>query len=276
MNYDHAYHAGNFADCLKHAILVHVLSYYRARKKPFTCIDAFGGQGLYDLTSLEASKTGEANFGVNRWFAIENSSNLVQEFLNAQKRANGRQELDAGLYAGSPRLMITDQVEGERLIIVEKHPDIARSLFLRLKGRGKFQMRQDDGYETTLSYLPIPEKRALILLDPPFEELDEFKRLTHCVVHGLKKQANACIIAWYPIKDLERPMNFEQAFMDASPKNLRVNLDVFGGDGISRTGVMVSNPPHTLEKALWDAVTDFATLGRTKPAKLFITSSGME
>ena len=276
MNYDHAYHAGNFADCLKHALLVHVLAYYRSRLKPFVCIDAFGGQGLYDLTSLEASKTAEAENGFKRWLALENPCDLVMEFLTAQRRANGRQELDAGLYAGSPRLMITDQMQAERLIVVEKHPDIARNLFLHLKGRGRFRLRQEDGYEASLSHLPVPEKRAIVLLDPPFEEWDEFKRLSHCVVHGLKKQPNACIIAWYPIKDLERPMNFEQEFMEASPKNLRVHLDVFAQEGISRTGVMVSNPPHRLKQALIAAEEDFAMLGKMKPAVLSVTSTGLE
>ena len=263
MNYNHHYHAGNFADCLKHVILFAVLAYFRERNKPFLAVDAFAGAGLYDLASLEPQKTGEKDEGISCWFKNPPQSALVRGFFQRFHQLSGSGK-EVSFYPGSPMYFTHGQTAGERCLLMETHPDTSIRLHNRLPSKASWDVIEQDGYATTLSRLPAPEKRALLLMDPPFEKPNEFRALTRFTSHALKRQANATVIVWYPIKDIASSMALEETARVEATESLIVHLDIGEGRGLRRCGVVVTNPPFTLFENLAQSRADFAHLGHGK------------
>lgn len=195
MNYRHIYHAGNFADVFKHLILHMVLEYLQQKDKGLLVLDAFAGLGLYDLASTESGKTGEFLEGVARLMANPAQNTDIKAF-QATIAADWAQQK----YAGSPVLAARMLRAQDRLIANELHPDDNPVLAHNLRGFTNARATLLDAYESIRANIPPPEKRGIVLIDPPFEKPDEFALLVKQMGEWQKRWATGCYIIWYPMK----------------------------------------------------------------------------
>src|SRR5581483_8873550 len=174
MNYRHGYHAGNFADVVKHLAEVAILTHLARKETPFAVIDSHAGRGRYDLGSEQALKTGEAASGVG---ALTDLSGwpVLDRYLGLVEEEGGQ------IYPGSPLIAAKMLRPQDRLVAIEKHPEEAEALKKTLAPWRKARVEQDDGYARLPALLPPPERRGLVLIDPPFEAVDEFEMLGRTV-----------------------------------------------------------------------------------------------
>ncbi|MBS0268105.1 MAG: 23S rRNA (adenine(2030)-N(6))-methyltransferase RlmJ [Proteobacteria bacterium] len=254
MNYHHDYHAGNFADVLKHAILARVVTYLKQKPRPFRVIDTHGGAGRYDLAGTEASKTGEWREGIARLFDAElppAAAELLAPYLETVRAMNGA---ELRYYPGSPliarHLMRPDDV----LIANELNADDFARLKEELRPFKSTTVLNIDARHAVKSLLPPKERRGLVLIDPPFEERSEFTDLATAVGEAMSRFETGTYVIWYPLKDEAAADRFvATATSRAGLEFLDVRLSVmksFAGLGLTASGVLVINPPYMLEAEL--------------------------
>ncbi len=195
MNYRHIYHAGNFADVLKHILLVLCLDYLQKKEGGLCLIDGHGGAGLYDLDSEEAAKTGEWERGIGRLLGHANAPAELKLYLGLIS-----QDLDARRYPGSPLIMARRLREQDRLIAAELHEPTFAALQALLKPDKNVRTLHMDAYECVRAHIPPKERRGLVLIDPPFELKDEFHTLARQMREWKKRWATGVFLLWYPIK----------------------------------------------------------------------------
>jgi 23S rRNA (adenine2030-N6)-methyltransferase len=199
LNYRHAFHAGNFADLVKHAVLGSALAAMQRDPAPLTVVDTHGGAGLYALDAAEAKVSGEAAAGIGKLMAARDAPAP----LRALKAAIARLNPDGGLklYPGSPMLVADRLRPGDRLIACELRPDDAGCLRRALKGRAA-EALVEDGY-AVLARRAEPRRRLLALIDPPFERSDDYARAAEAALAALRRNPSAVVLIWLPLKDLE-------------------------------------------------------------------------
>jgi 23S rRNA (adenine2030-N6)-methyltransferase len=195
MNYRHIYHAGNFADVMKHLALALVLEHLKKKDAPFCALDAHGGTGLYDLGSAQAMKTGEWQDGIGRFATDENFPQDFRLYFDAL-----RHEFEKGRYPGSPLQIASALRPQDRLIANELHPADFETLTHNLSPYRNVRVSHQDAYEFLRAHLPPDERRGLILIDPPFEKKDEFEQLIHQMAQWKKRFAQGIYMLWYPVK----------------------------------------------------------------------------
>src|SRR5581483_7978277 len=226
MNYRHAYHAGNFADVVKHIALVTALLHLRKKDAPFAVIDTHAGRGRYDLASDEAARTGEAEAGIARLRSLSAEAALC-EYL----RIVG----DGASYPGSPLIAAALLRPQDRLVAIEKHPEEFAALRSARAGIANARPEQGDGYEHLRALLPPPERRGLILVDPPFEAVDEFERQAEAMHMALRRFATGVYLVWFPIKTGAAGDALCGELLNAGAKKLlRIDIDL-GVDGSQLT-----------------------------------------
>ncbi|MCX7360426.1 MAG: 23S rRNA (adenine(2030)-N(6))-methyltransferase RlmJ [Alphaproteobacteria bacterium] len=255
MNYRHVFHAGNFADALKHTALCELLRLLTAKDKKLFVLDTHAGTGGYDLASDRAARTGEAEAGIARLVAAAkpDAPAAVTRYLAAVAAYDRKFGAHAGpprRYPGSPRLIRAALRPQDRFVACEKHPADAQALKREFAGDLKVEVRSADGYHALKADRPPPERRALVLIDPPFEATDEFERLARALKHGLRRFAIGCYAVWYPIKDTAAVEAFVASV--ASPKMLRLELQVpeTAAGKLAACGLLVVNPPWQFEEAM--------------------------
>jgi len=199
LNYRHAFHAGNFADLVKHAVLTAVLARMTAAAGPLSVIDTHAGAGLYELDSVEARKSGEAVEGVGRLMADDTAPAVFDALKGEVRKLNPSGDLRR--YPGSPLLIAGALREGDGLVACELRPDDFAALARNLKRAG-VQTLCTDGYAAAADRVAA-RGAALVLIDPPFERGDEYARLLECVRGVLRGNAAATVVIWLPLKDLE-------------------------------------------------------------------------
>ena len=240
MNYRHAYHAGNFADVLKHAAIIAVLTHLRKKPAPFAVIDTHAGRGLYDLTGVEAQKTLEAEHGFLRLKDIPELPPLLQSYRDiADSFGDGR-------YPGSPLLAAKLLRERDRLVAIEKHPEEFAVLREAAGADRRLRLLEGDGYRQLGKLLPPPERRALVLVDPPYEATDEFQAAVRALIAAYRRFSGGIFLLWYPAKERSSIAAAAGELLNAGVRELlRIELDVGGGEGerLSATGLLVINPP---------------------------------
>lgn len=251
MNYRHAYHAGNFADVLKHAVLTLVIEHLKLKPAPFRVIDTHAGIGSYDLSSIEAQKTGEWRDGIGRLLDADLPANVVG--ILAPYLATVRRENDGkGIvrYPGSPQIARSLLRPNDRLVANELHPEDSLHLSSLFAGDPQTKVLTLDGWDAVKALLPPKERRGVTLIDPPFEQPGEFARLAQALREAHKRFATGTVILWYPIKDERAVQVFEQDVHNAEvSKLLSVVLQVRQPNqtaGLQGTGLVISNPPFTL------------------------------
>jgi 23S rRNA (adenine2030-N6)-methyltransferase len=263
MNYRHAFHAGSFADVFKHAILTRVLVHLRGKTAPFRVIDIHAGGGLYDLASEESGRTGEWRDGIGRVFDAAlppAAGELLAPYLAAVRFFNP----DGGLrhYPGSPLLVGRLLRPQDRLIACELAPAAGEALAHRLRAIRQAKAIAIDGWVALNAYVPPNERRGLVVLDPPYEQPDDFAHLAAGLAAAYRKWPTGIYLAWYPIKGRDGPDGLAKALRRSGiEKALRLELTVAApaADGrLAGCGVIVVNPPWRLQS---EAETMLSALG---------------
>ena len=246
MNYRHAYHAGNFADCVKHALLVWLLGAMARRDRPFMVLDTHAGIGSYDLGSAEALRTGEAAGGIMRLLGAPDPP--LADYLGVVARL--------GLYPGSPEIARAMLRPGDRLVCCELHPEDAAVLRRRYARVHGVCVHLRDGYEAMGALLPPVERRGLVLIDPPYEASGEFDLLLRALVAGHARFAAGVFVAWYPIKHRAPVRAFHASLRTSGVRDivaveslLREPVDAARLNGC---GLVVINPPWRFEAEAGD------------------------
>jgi 23S rRNA (adenine2030-N6)-methyltransferase len=246
MNYRHAYHAGNFADVLKHGLLCWIVRYLQQKQGPLVFIDTHAGAGAYDLTAPEAAETGEAQDGILRLLGRTDAAPPLRPYLALVRAAN--EATEPRIYPGSPLLLAMLARPSDRAVVCERHPDEAAALAETLRQKPRVRVVTGDGYRALLALVPPAEKRGLVLIDPPFEEPDEFDYLARMFIAAHRKWPTGAYMLWFPLKDADETGRFIAELASAGiPKLMHITLDVARAEGLSATGLLLCNAPYTLE-----------------------------
>ena len=271
MNYRHAFHAGNFADVFKHAILARVLTYLIRKPAALRFIDTHAGIGIYDLTGYEASRTGEwrddgsAGSTAPRSRATSQTSWLPISMPSARGGADGSWRT----YPGSPGLAQWILRPDDRLSLCELHPADAKTLKAHLGRDKRVQVLPTDGYAGLKALLPPRERRGLVLIDPPFESPDEFETLLTATLRATRIWATGTYMVWYPLKNEAAVARFSERLVASGLKRvLQLHLNVAGtgslpagprpatggqpaaalsSSPLAGAGLVIVNPPYTLK-----------------------------
>ena len=211
MNYQHAFHAGNFADVHKHIVLTRVLDYLRQKPAAFRVVDTHAGAGRYDLFGPQAARSGEWRDRIARPFAMPRSGAagtdaaqaLIAPYLDIVAALNPGGPLR--LYPGSPLIVKALLRRQDRLIACELEPSAAASLEAVLRGDTRAKALAMDGWMALFANIPPKERRGLVVIDPPYEESMDFARLSQTVAQAHRKWANGVYLLWYPIKTRAAP-----------------------------------------------------------------------
>ena len=260
MNYQHAFHAGNFADVHKHIVLTRVLDYLRQKPAAFRVVDTHAGAGRYDLFGPQAARSGEWRDGIGRLFAMPRSGAagtdaaqaLMAPYLDIVAALNPGGPLR--LYPGSPLIVKALLRRQDRLIACELEPSAAASLEAVLRGGARAKALAMDGWMALFANIPPKERRGLVVIDPPYEESMDFARLSQTVAQAHRKWANGVYLLWYPIKTRAAPDALARRLRRlAVPKILRSELSITPprADGaLAGSGLIIVNPPFPLQREL--------------------------
>jgi 23S rRNA (adenine2030-N6)-methyltransferase len=259
MNYRHAFHAGNFADVVKHVALVAVILRLRRKEKPFSVIDTHAGGGLYDLRGPEAARTGESVRGIGRLAGMAGEAAMpeaLRVFLECVEREG------EGHYPGSSRLAARLMRPQDRLVAIEKHPEEAAGLRAALAEVPQARAVEGDGYERLPALLPLRERRGVVLIDPPYEDADEFAGAADLLAGAHRRFATGIFLLWYPIKSRSAAdALLGEARLRCPGEMLRLEIDV-GTDSarerLSAAGLLVVNPPYGFEAEMASAAAALA------------------
>ncbi len=259
MNYRHAFHAGNIADVLKHAVLARILVHLGEKAAAFRVIDTHAGTGRYDLTSEQAARTGEWRDGIGRLSAAEFTDDiggLLAPYLAAVAAANRAGALR--YYPGSPLIALSLMRPQDRLVACELEPRAAAKLSANLHHDARARAVAIDGWTALNAYVPPKERRGLVLIDPPYEDKHEFARLADALVGAQRKWATGIYLVWYPIKDRVGPDRLAAvlrrgAATKSGQKVMRVELEWASAEapgGLTGAGLAIVNPPWRLADEL--------------------------
>lgn len=255
MNYRHAYHAGNFADVLKHAVLARIVEYLKRKEKPFRVIDTHAGAGLYDLLSDAAQKTAEWRDGIGRLMANPpegETANLLKPLLDVVRAVN--QDGDIAHYPGSPMIVRRLLRKQDRLTAIELHPQEVENLRENFSGDHQVRVIALDGWLALGAHLPPKEKRGLVLVDPPFEREGEFQRAVDSLKKAHRRWPGGIYAFWYPVKDRESATAFREGLKASSIPDI-LDFGVETGPisperRLAACGMTVVNPPYILKQEL--------------------------
>ncbi|WP_421787725.1 23S rRNA (adenine(2030)-N(6))-methyltransferase RlmJ [Hyphobacterium sp.] len=261
MNYRHAFHAGNFADVLKHAVLAQCLRHLKKKDKPFRYIDTHAGIGAYDLTSGEAERSPEWRNGIAKVIAADKPPAVADALAPLLDIVGAMNAGALSRYPGSPEIAARMARELDRIQLCEWHEADAKSLDKRYVRDARVKVERRDGYKALPALVPPREKRGLVLVDPPFEHRDEMAHMAEAVRSALPKWPTGTWIIWRPLKDLWASERFDVGLAEwlfeeelATPeKLLRADLwvrDLESEGKLAGAGIVIVNPPFTLEAQL--------------------------
>ncbi|MEJ2897093.1 23S rRNA (adenine(2030)-N(6))-methyltransferase RlmJ [Bordetella avium] len=261
-SYRHAFHAGNHADVLKHAILVHTLDYMNRKDAPYWVVDTHAGAGLYALDGDWANKNAEYADGVARLWSRNDLPPILADYIRRVQDYNPNGELRH--YPGSPWLTLDALRDRDRLRMFEMHPSESEVLVGNLEQRDRLSLRQatvyaSDGFEGLKALLPPPTRRGLVLIDPSYEDKQDYRRTLTAVKEGIKRFSTGTYAVWYPlvqrreVADMTRQLERlpVKSWLHAS---LTVKRPAANGFGLHGSGMLLINPPWTLNAALKEAM----------------------
>jgi 23S rRNA (adenine2030-N6)-methyltransferase len=261
MNYRHAFHAGNFADVVKHIVLVRMLLYLQEKNAAFRVIDTHAGAGLYDLAGEEAERSREWLTGIARIMQArfsERALPLIKPYLDIVRSFNP-QGAELKTYPGSPLIARALLRPQDRLTACEVEAGARKALIDALRRDTQARVVDLDGWTALPAFVPPNERRGLVLIDPPFERNDEFEQLAAGFTEAFAKWPTGSYLLWYPAKSRratdELARQVAHAVGGARPpgKCLRVEFSVApqtAGTGLVSAGLLIANPPWTLEDNL--------------------------
>jgi 23S rRNA (adenine2030-N6)-methyltransferase len=256
VNYRHAFHAGNHADVLKHAVLLYCLDALKRKETPFAVLDTHAGRGLYDFTSSEAERSPEWRDGIARLWDWPEPPALIARYLEAVRSFNADGALRT--YPGSPALVTTSMRDQDALMACELHPEDASALRRALPRAPNVHVHERDGWEALGALLPPTQKRGLVLIDPPYEATDELDVSVSALRASLKRFAHGAYLWWRPLKSsavLDSADDEVRSFADR--ETLRADLWVATPQREGKlvgSSVFLINPPFGLKETLREAL----------------------
>ena len=251
MNYRHAYHAGNFADVHKHAVLTLLLAHLRRKETPFHVLDTHAGIGRYDLFGEQAGKTGEYEDGIRKLASQPADHPLLTPYLDLVRAENSDGVVH--FYPGSPCLIRACLREGDRATLVELHPEDAETLRGLFRRDSQVVVREEDAYQALKACLPPKERRGLVLIDPPYEVKDEFQRMIKGLGEALKRWPTGTYAIWYPIKSRAEVTRFTDELINFGKPALTSELmlrEPADETKLNGSGLALINPPWQLDEQL--------------------------
>ncbi len=251
LSYQHGFHAGNYADVIKHLVLTRLLSYMTIKAKPLLYLDTHAGKGCYDLNAAQALKTAEAQQGIARLWREKNTlSPLFQPYIACLNSLNPNGNLR--FYPGSPYLAAHLLRNHDRMVICEKHPQEFSALCTMSQGRPNLACLETDGLHTLKAHTPPKEKRGLIFVDPSYEIKTEYRQIPLALAQAWHRFATGTFCLWYPIVD---PYHHRQilrnlAVADQDGLRLEFYLTRQPQPGLWGCGLWIVNPPYILKQEL--------------------------
>ncbi len=261
MNYRHHYHAGNYADIFKHALLLLLIRAMQRKEKGFLYLDTHAGRGGYDLSVPSVlpdgrSREPEYPAGIGRLWGKAGLPGVLVDYLALVRRFNDRNGAtgdELKFYPGSPwiaKLLLRPQ---DRIALCELRPDDAEALEFEFARESRVTVHTTDGYTGLKALLPPPEKRALVLIDPPFETKKEFADIARGLKDALKRLPGAVIAVWYPITERARTEDFHRALLELATPTLFAELTIAGPESLLKMtgcGLLVLNPPWQVDREI--------------------------
>ena len=275
MNYRHAFHAGNFADVVKHAVLVALLEALKQKDAPYSYFETHAGAGRYDLRGTEAARTGEHRDGVSRLLAAPKLPSPLEPYASLVRGLNPAGGDGLSVYPGSPLIAATLSRADDRLVLCELQEAEAAELKLLFQGDDRVSIHRRDGYEALRALMPPTPKRGLVLVDPPFEAQErEFKTVAGALKVAFPRWRNGVYAVWYPIKLRQHVAPFHRFLRECGmPKVLVAELLVQPDNSALRLngcGIAIVNAPYRLDETigkLLDALVPLLEQGRRTGSK---------
>ncbi|KTD03448.1 23S rRNA (adenine(2030)-N(6))-methyltransferase RlmJ [Fluoribacter gormanii] len=251
LSYQHGYHAGNFADVIKHIALTHLLNYLTRKDKALFYLETHSGKGLYDLKNKQAEKTQEYKQGIQLIWPDRNTLPPVfQNYFQLINQLNSTNSLR--YYPGSPFLAINTLRMQDRMYFCELHPREFEALSQLQRMNKKVHFSNSDGIAAMKALVPPPEKRGLIFIDPSFEIKEEYREIPLAIKHAYSRFATGVFCLWYPLVDKKLTDKLNRGMKEISAKALRIefNLTSTAMEGMSGCGLWIINPPFTLAEEM--------------------------
>ncbi|MBF0267273.1 MAG: 23S rRNA (adenine(2030)-N(6))-methyltransferase RlmJ [Alphaproteobacteria bacterium] len=251
MNYRHNFHAGNFADVLKHAVLALVIQALCKKEAPLALIDTHAGIGRYDLWTAAPNKTDEYKEGIGRIWDLAHYPAELAAYLPTVRTMNGQHLRH---YPGSPYLMRQLMRPQDRLVLAELHPDDAQTLKAQFHADRQVAVHHMDGWLALKAFLPPKEKRGLVLIDPAFEERGEYERLGHALISAHKRWPQGVLMAWHPIKGQDEQQALDDILRKADVPGILAARHLVRAPSdpklFNGSGLILINPPYKLDEQL--------------------------
>jgi 23S rRNA (adenine2030-N6)-methyltransferase len=256
LNYRHAFHAGNFADVLKHALLAQLVKAFQKKDRGFLFVDTHAGRGKYDL-SLAAEGDTQARQpewpgGIGRLWDRSDIPPSLMDYMSLVRRfdrSQGNLTLAPRFYPGSPKIVSLMGRPQDRLDLWEKHPAECAALRKAFDGERRVSFHEADGYGAMKASLPPAERRSLVLIDPPYEDADEWSSVSHALNEGIARFPAGTFAIWYPLTERAGAAGFADSLRTVAAPSLAAELRVDGnGTGLEGCGVAVINPPWRFDE----------------------------
>lgn len=258
LSYRHAFHAGNHADMLKHFTLWLVLTYFNRKDKPYWYIDTHSGAGCYRLDGSYAQKVGEYRDGIGRLREAEKLPEMLERFNACLKNILPQENL----YCGSPLLAASVSRPTDKLRLFELHPadfSLLQENIIQGQLKKRCIAKQADGYQGLIALLPPQTRRAVVLIDPPYEQKQDYERVASTLKAAQKRFAEGCYLVWYPClsrgESRKLPETLKKIFAgNYLNAQLHVRTPSADGFGMHGSGIFVGNPPYTLTGELKESL----------------------
>lgn len=269
LSYRHAFHAGNHADVLKHYVLGLVLAHATQKDKPFWYIDTHAGAGMYSLDDGYAVQNAEFEQGINKLLSADNLPESLAAYV---KQIQTYRTGSINLYPGSPAIAQDFLRADDKMRLFELHPNDCKLLIENFRGQGKqVKIEMQDGFAGIKAYLPPPPRRAVVLIDPPYEEKQDYQRVVDTIEDSLARFATGTYMVWYPLLQRPEPAEMINKLIKLNAANwLHVSMSIEApspeGYGMFGSGLFIINPPWTLPNILEEAMpvlTDLLALDET-------------
>ncbi len=257
MNYLHDYHAGSATDVFKHIVLLALVNALKKKETPFCYIDTHAGGGIYNLTAQPAQKTGEYQTGIAKLIDQPIINSLLKQYLAIIKKCNNETN-DLIHYPGSPFIVQSELRKQDRMIIMDFKPAVYDQLKKIFAHNKQIQVHHHDAYLALKAFLPPKEKRGLVLIDSPFEDINEFKLLTQNLSTALQRWAHGIYAIWYPIKNRKQIEVFHQQIKKLPAATILVSEFCTWPDDVATrlngSGMIMINPPWQIDTILKDVL----------------------
>jgi 23S rRNA (adenine2030-N6)-methyltransferase len=254
LSYRHSYHAGNFADVLKHSVQIAILEYLKKKDKPFCYHDTHSGSGGYAIHSPDMQKNAEYQNGIGKLFGRKTGVDVIDQYIALIGSLNSGGRLNN--YPGSPQIALLEKRPIDRMQLTELHPgDFSR--LQKMMAKNKVKVYQQDAWQGLKAMLPPPEKRGLVLIDPSYEVKQDYKTIVTTLKETYKRFSSGIFAIWYPVLERDATEKFIRSLAQAGiPNMLRIEHCILPDvdSGMTGSGMIVVNPPYTLKKDMEKAL----------------------